>query len=97
MRAQKCNGLAAAATPALLSLPAAATWQERASSCDVGRLAKLDEARAKGLAEEQSGRDIGLVSALPRCCGAIGATGRATARLELPFPRPESTFDIIPM
>jgi len=122
MRAQKRNALAVSAAAVLLSLPATATWQERASSYDVGRLAKLGEARAKGLAEAQSGRDIGLVRAVldaeqakgepphsysgngasavamttpDDAVGLLMATGRATARLELPFPGPESPFDII--
>jgi hypothetical protein len=40
---------------------ALAGWQEQASAFDATRLAKLDEARAKGLSEAQAGRDIGLV------------------------------------
>ena len=39
MRARKRNALAAAATAALISLPAAANWQERVSSCDFAHLA----------------------------------------------------------
>jgi hypothetical protein len=38
-------------------------WQDEASSFDANRLAKLDEARAKGLSEAQAGRDIGLIRA----------------------------------
>ena len=40
---------------------AIAGWQDAASHVDANRLAKLDEARAKGLSEAQSGRDIGLI------------------------------------
>jgi hypothetical protein len=43
---------------------AEAGWREQASQFDTGRLAKLDEARAKGLSEAQSGRDIGLIHAV---------------------------------
>jgi hypothetical protein len=43
---------------------ALAGWQDQASSFDANRLAKLDEARAKGLSEAQAGRDIGLIHAL---------------------------------
>jgi hypothetical protein len=38
-----------------------AGWQDEASHFDANRLAKIDEARAKGLSEAQSGRDIGLI------------------------------------
>ena len=41
--------------------PAHAGWQDEVSPYDAGRLAKLDEARAKGLAEASPGRDIGLI------------------------------------
>jgi len=39
-------------------------WQDQASSFDANRLARLDEARAKGLSEAQAGRDIGLIHAV---------------------------------
>jgi hypothetical protein len=47
-----------------VTAPAFAGWQDRASAFDSGRLAKLDEARAKGLSEAQAGRDIGLIHAV---------------------------------
>ena len=56
-------GLAALAVLCAASA-AEAGWQDDASAYDVGRLAKLDEARAKGLAEAQAGRDIGLIRAV---------------------------------
>ncbi|HEX3666623.1 MAG TPA: DUF4893 domain-containing protein [Rhizomicrobium sp.] len=40
---------------------AMASWQDEASSFDTSRLARIDEARAKGLSEAQAGRDIGLI------------------------------------
>ncbi len=43
---------------------AQAGWENRVSSYDAARLAKLDEARAKALSEAQSGRDIGLIRGL---------------------------------
>jgi len=43
---------------------AQAGWQDQASPFDANRLAKLDEARAKGLSEAQAGRDIGLIRAV---------------------------------
>jgi len=43
---------------------AEAAWQDQASPSDTSRLARLAEARAKGLAEAQSGRDIGLIRAV---------------------------------
>ena len=43
---------------------ASAGWQDEASAFDANRLAKLDEARAKGLSEAQAGRDIGLIHAV---------------------------------
>lgn len=54
---------------AMLAVLCAATaaeagWQEEASPYDVGRLAKLDEAREKGLSEARAGRDIGLIRAV---------------------------------
>jgi hypothetical protein len=53
-----------AAGAALFCLPAVAGWQSEASPYDVGRLERLDEAREKGLAAAQSGRDIGLIHAV---------------------------------
>jgi hypothetical protein len=50
---------------ALAAAPAAeAGWQDQVSPYDAGRLAKLDEARAKGLAEASPGRDISLIHAV---------------------------------
>ncbi|HEY6578895.1 MAG TPA: hypothetical protein VIY09_06195, partial [Rhizomicrobium sp.] len=43
---------------------AQAGWRDQISSYDAGRLAKIDEARAKGLAEAQAGREIGLIRAV---------------------------------
>src|ERR1700683_5644841 len=43
---------------------AQAGWQDDASRFDVNRLAKLDEARAKGLSEARAGRDIGLINSV---------------------------------
>ncbi len=58
---------------------AAAGWRDLASPYDAGRLAKLDEARAKGLAEAQAGRDIGLIrrvlDARPRPASADSLRG----------------------
>lgn len=53
-------GLAALAAVCAAS-SAMANWQDEASSFDTSRLAKIDEARAKGLFEAQTGRDIGLI------------------------------------
>ncbi len=55
--------LAAAAMVGFASA-AQAGWQDDASPFDVGRLAKLDEARAKGLAEAESGADISTIQAV---------------------------------
>ncbi|HEX4081181.1 MAG TPA: DUF4893 domain-containing protein [Rhizomicrobium sp.] len=50
---------------ALATAPAAqAGWQNEVSPYDAGRLAKLDEARAKGLAQASPGRDIRLIRAV---------------------------------
>jgi hypothetical protein len=50
---------------ALTAAPAAeAGWQDAVSPYDAGRLAKLDEARSKGLAEASAGRDISLIHAV---------------------------------
>jgi hypothetical protein len=43
---------------------AQAGWEDRVSSYDAGRLAKLDAARAKALSEAESGRDIRLIRGL---------------------------------
>jgi len=43
---------------------AEAGWQDDATPFDANRLAKLDEARAKGLAEAQSGADIETIRAV---------------------------------
>lgn len=43
---------------------ASAGWQDEASTFDANRLARLDEARAKGLSEAQAGRDISLIRAV---------------------------------
>jgi len=64
MPAQKSEMLVAAAAAVLFSLPATASWQNEASAYDVSRLERIDEARAKGVAEAQSGRDSGLVHAV---------------------------------
>ncbi|HEX3429904.1 MAG TPA: DUF4893 domain-containing protein [Rhizomicrobium sp.] len=64
MRARTCKVLMAAAAATLFSLPVAASWKDEASAYDVGRLEKIDEARAKGLAEAQSGRDAGVIHAV---------------------------------
>jgi len=53
---------------ALAALAAASSafagWREEASPQDASRLARLDEARTKGLTEAQLGRDIGLIHAV---------------------------------
>ncbi|MGH6876524.1 MAG: hypothetical protein ACREHV_03995, partial [Rhizomicrobium sp.] len=49
---------------ALAASGAEAGWRDQVSPYDAGRLAKLDEARAKGLAEAQAGRDIGIIRAV---------------------------------
>jgi hypothetical protein len=59
MRRFKVGLIALAAVFAASS--AQAGWQDAASSFDANRLAKLDEARAKGVSEAQAGRDIGLI------------------------------------
>lgn len=61
MRARQYDALAAAVVAALFCTPSAANWQEEVSAYDQGRLARLDEARAKGLAEARAGRDIGAI------------------------------------
>jgi hypothetical protein len=59
---RRFSGFAFAAFATLFTVSSAwGGWQDRASSFDANRLAKLDEARAKGLSEAQSGRDIGLI------------------------------------
>ncbi len=61
---------------------ARAGWQDEASPYDAGRLAKIDEARARGLAEAQSGADYGLIRsvldrpAMPVSRGALLGTWR---------------------
>jgi hypothetical protein len=59
---RRFSGFAFAAFAALFTVSSAsAAWQDHASSFDANRLARLDEARAKGLSEAQAGRDIGLI------------------------------------
>lgn len=53
-----------AAAIALMATSALAGWQDDATPFDVSRLAKIDEARTKGLAEAQSGSDLGLIHAV---------------------------------
>ena len=48
----------------MLSSAAQAGWQEDATPFDQNRLAKLDEARAKGLAEAQAGSDMATIHAV---------------------------------
>ncbi|HEX4159794.1 MAG TPA: DUF4893 domain-containing protein [Rhizomicrobium sp.] len=75
---RRFSGIAAAIAVAL-SMGSAAWggWQDQASRFDANRLAKLDEARAKGLSEAQAGRDIGLIRAVldtearPASAGAL--------------------------
>lgn len=71
--------LAAAMTSAIAS-----DWQNAASPNDVQRLSKLDEARAKGLAEAQSGRDIDVIRAVldaqPRPVSARSLSGNWRCR-----------------
>lgn len=58
------EAIALAALLALASGAAQAGWQDDASPYDVQRLAKLDEAKAKGLAEAQSGVDMDTIHAV---------------------------------
>ena len=46
------------------STVAQAGWQDDATPFDANRIAKIDEARAKGLAEAQSGADFGKIQAV---------------------------------
>jgi hypothetical protein len=62
---RRFSGIALGALAALfIGTSAWGGWQDQASSFDANRLARLDEARAKGLSEAQAGRDIGLVRAV---------------------------------
>jgi hypothetical protein len=67
MRA-KLFSLALAAL-ALSSTAASAGWQDQASSFDQQRLAKLDEAKQKGLAEAHAGSGAGDASAIDSALG----------------------------
>ena len=48
----------------LVAGAAQAGWQDEASSYDQGRLAKIEEARAKGLAEAGAGPDMAVIHAV---------------------------------
>lgn len=58
------KGLLFVAALMMLSSAAQAGWQEDATPFDQNRLAKLDEARAKGLAEAQAGPDMATIHAV---------------------------------
>ena len=49
---------------AFLTTAAHAGWQDDVSPFDANRLAKLDEARAKGLSEAEAGQDMGTIHAV---------------------------------
>jgi hypothetical protein len=67
-------GLAALAIVVAQSA-AYAGWQDEASPYDVHRLERIDEARAQGLAEAQSGRDFTVIrGVLDRAAGPIPAS-----------------------
>jgi hypothetical protein len=51
----------AAGMLALLATPAFAGWQEQATVSDQQRLSRLEEARARGMSEAQSGSDMGSI------------------------------------
>jgi hypothetical protein len=57
----------ASAMLGLLATPAFAGWQDQATSADQQRLARLEEARARGMSEAQSGPDM---AAIDRALGA---------------------------
>jgi len=46
------------------STVAQAGWRDEATPSDVGRISKLDESRAKGLAEAQAGSDMATIRAV---------------------------------
>jgi hypothetical protein len=56
----KLSGAALAAF-VLLTTPALAGWQEQATTVDQQRLSQLQAARAQGLSEAASGRDMGAI------------------------------------
>jgi hypothetical protein len=64
MRARMLRISISAAAVAVIASGAQAGWQDAASPYDVTRLAKLDDARAKGLAEAQAGADMPAISAV---------------------------------
>lgn len=66
MHGRKYRFLVAAVGVAAIGAGAAAQagWEDRVSSYDAGRLARLGEAREKALAEADAGRDVRLVRAL---------------------------------
>jgi hypothetical protein len=61
MRTWQIRLAVAALAVAAAESAAYAGWQDNASPYDVHRLERIDEARAQGLAEAQSGRDIGVI------------------------------------
>jgi hypothetical protein len=58
------KGLLSGVVLIALSTAAQAGWQDDATPFDANRLAKIDEARSKGLAEAQSGADFAKIRAV---------------------------------
>jgi hypothetical protein len=70
MRPNMSKLLLAAAIVALSATAASAGWQDQASAFDQQRLAKLGEAKQKGLAEAHAGTGSGDASAIDSALGA---------------------------
>ena len=64
MRARMLRFSLLAAALAAFASAAQAGWQDEATPFDASRLARLDEARAKGLSEAQAGPDFATISAV---------------------------------
>ncbi len=78
------KGLLFGAALLTLSTAAQAGWQEDATPFDVNRISKLDESRAKGLAEAQAGSDIATIRAVldpaPEAIGEGALAGKWRCR-----------------
>ncbi len=73
-----------AAAFAAFAMPALAGWQDEATPFDMNRLAKLDEAKAKGLSEAQGSADMATIRAVldpqPQPVSANALIGRWRCR-----------------
>ena len=78
-RGKTLRALIAGTSFALLCSAAQAGWQEEASAYDAGRLAKLDEAKAKGLEEADKSSSSSDLAAIHAVLDAPAVPGSADA------------------